>query len=412
LTREGWYFLFVLLFVIGGAVARQLNLLVLLAGMMIGPLVLHARWVSRMLRNLRVERRLPHRVHAGEPLYVRLGIHNERSRTAAWLLYLEDQIRQTAGPAISAATTSTATTLVPVGVPMVKPQCETWVTYRAHFPQRGQYQFGPVTVKSRFPLGLLEAARAFDVPGSLLVLPKLGRMTEAWRQLILGESMGVQASQNRQGLIEADYYGLREWRQGDSARWIHWRTSARLPTLAVRQFERQRNFCLLLLVDLHLPPHPTADQLRVLELAVSCAATALTDLVRCGSGWLAVAIAGKTASCHAGQATAAFVQEVIDRLATESGGEGHLERAAELLVKHRPAGATGVVISTRADQRHKLRSRVPLSHAQSAVVHSLAWLDVSSPMIERFFRWKDSTPGHSTSQPVTLERHPSGAVRT
>lgn len=385
LTREGWYFLFVLLFVIGGAVARQLNLLVLLAGMMIGPLVLHGRWVARTLRHLHVYRRMPRRAHAGEPFHVRLGVRNSSRHSGAWLLHLQEHITQVAGPP-----TDQPTTTVPVAVPSVQPQNETWVSYRAFVPQRGQYQFGPVTVMTRFPLGLLESARTYPVYDTLLVLPRLGRMTDAWRQLVLGNPLGVHATDNRHGLTEADYYGLREWRPGDSVRWIHWRTTARLATLAVRQFERQRNFSVALLVDLWLPERPTVEHQRRLELAVSCAATALMDLARCGGGWMAVAVAGRNVCCRVGQSTMYFLEEIVDRLALEPGGEGHLPDALLRLLQQRPRGAAGVVISTRPDVRNKLERYGQLTPEQLSALRSMAWLDVGSPQIHRYFQWHSS----------------------
>ena len=39
LRREGWYYLCVLAFIVGGAALRQVNLLVVLAGLMVGALI-------------------------------------------------------------------------------------------------------------------------------------------------------------------------------------------------------------------------------------------------------------------------------------------------------------------------------------------------------------------------------------
>ena len=59
LTREGWYYLAVLTFIIGGAVLRSVNLLVILAGAMIGPLLFNWRLVIASLTGLVVRRKLP-----------------------------------------------------------------------------------------------------------------------------------------------------------------------------------------------------------------------------------------------------------------------------------------------------------------------------------------------------------------
>src|SRR5690606_31625150 len=67
LTREGVYYVIVLAFIIGGAVLREVNLLVILAGLMIGPLLFSWRWAAVSLANLSVERRLPRSTAAGDP---------------------------------------------------------------------------------------------------------------------------------------------------------------------------------------------------------------------------------------------------------------------------------------------------------------------------------------------------------
>ena len=59
LTREGWYYLAVLAFIIGGAVLRSVNLLVILAGMMIAPLLFNWRLVMASLMGLSIRRKLP-----------------------------------------------------------------------------------------------------------------------------------------------------------------------------------------------------------------------------------------------------------------------------------------------------------------------------------------------------------------
>jgi hypothetical protein len=165
-----------------------------------------------------------------------------------------------------------------------------------------------------------------------------------------------------------------------------------LGTPAVRQFERQRNFSVALLLDLWLPPNPTGSDRQRLELAVSFAATALADLVRCGSGRLTVAVAGKKATCFAGQATAAFVQEVTDLLAVEPGGQDSLPEAIKQLCRQWPAGAAGVVVSTRNDQRPALAQRGACSELDFGRVEAMAWLNVASPHVHTFFRWQAGAP--------------------
>src|SRR3954451_16541607 len=93
LTREGWYYLAILTFIIGGAVLRSINLLVVLAGMMIGPLLFNWRLVMASLMGLVVSRRLPRQVVAGEPFTVEIAVENTRWWLSSWLVLVEDWIQ-------------------------------------------------------------------------------------------------------------------------------------------------------------------------------------------------------------------------------------------------------------------------------------------------------------------------------
>src|SRR4051812_1131753 len=92
LTRAGWYYLAVLLFILGGAVLRSVNLLVVLAGMMIAPLLFNWRLAMASLMGLVVRRPLPEQVVAGQPLTVEVHVQNTRWWMSSWLLIAEDWI--------------------------------------------------------------------------------------------------------------------------------------------------------------------------------------------------------------------------------------------------------------------------------------------------------------------------------
>src|SRR3954447_17835520 len=92
LTREGWYYLAVLIFIIGGAVLSSVNLLVILAGTMIAPLLFNWRLAMSSLTGLVVHRRLPTQILAGERRTVELRVENKRWWMSSWLLRIDDWI--------------------------------------------------------------------------------------------------------------------------------------------------------------------------------------------------------------------------------------------------------------------------------------------------------------------------------
>jgi uncharacterized protein (DUF58 family) len=382
LTREGWYYLIVLAFIVGGAVLREVNLLVILAGMMIGPLLFNWRWATASLASLSIERKLPKSIAVGDPLIVEFDLFNHRRRLTSYAVVVSDQLVRLEPPAVEPPTV--AQTIAPA----IRPEQGATADYRCLITRRGKYEFGPLSLSTRFPLGLVVSNEPVESHATLLVCPRVGRMTRKWEQWIDADRAGAQRTSSRRGLVEGDYYGMREWRAGDSQRWIHWRTSARLNELAVRQFEEQRNGDVAILLDLWLPPNPSDGQLGNAEVVVSLGATAVSDLSRRGTNVLSIAVHGSEIAHWSAPASTAFCQDVLERLAVVSAtSEDRLQLAVQQLIENAPPGTRLIVFSTRTiDLEQLLGELAPASapHSQIAVARSL-WVDVTREDLSSLF---------------------------
>ena len=93
LCREGWYYLFVLGFVLTGSLLREINLLIVVAGLLIGVLVYHWWHVVSSLRRLSVSRSLPVGVCAGDVFSVALTLTSGRQKREHRAIVVADQIR-------------------------------------------------------------------------------------------------------------------------------------------------------------------------------------------------------------------------------------------------------------------------------------------------------------------------------
>jgi uncharacterized protein (DUF58 family) len=214
-------------------------------------------------------------------------------------------------------------------------------------PRRGRYRFGPLRFSTRFPLGLARHSVVLEQTEMLLVHPKLGQLTHEGTKLIREDVAGSQ-SMRRRGLLEADFYGLRDWRAGDSRRWIHWRTSARRGTMVVRQFEQRRTQDLALLVDLWQPEEPGPSDLDAVEKAVSFVATVIAQTCRQGGHNLILALAAQEPLYHSGAASGVFFREQMDALAVAA---AHEESEFPLSLGHAlglvPPSMPVLLVSTR-----------------------------------------------------------------
>jgi uncharacterized protein (DUF58 family) len=268
ITPEGFYYFIVMSFVFTGAVLREINLMLLLAGMMLGPLLYNARTVLRMTRHLSVVRRLPQYATAGDRLTVELTLNSKWRFSGVRAI---DWIRRTSEP---------ASTPIQVMAPLAEAPARgsTTVRYRLLLGHRGEYRFGPVQLRTAFPFGLVRRTVEHELPASLVVFPREGTLMRRWTAL--SHQAHESVSERRPSRSSGDFYGLRDYRSGDGRRHIHWRTSARRGKLTVRQFERPVHHDTAIYLDLWQPDRATDDDRQAVETAVSFAATLIGELCR------------------------------------------------------------------------------------------------------------------------------------
>jgi uncharacterized protein (DUF58 family) len=340
ITLEGAYYLFVLAFVFAGAVMREINLMLVLAGMMLGPLIYNALMARRMTQRVTVRRRLPASATAGEPVGVELLAGSTSRRRG---IRLEDTIEPS--DEHGRRRRATATTLIPE----IPAGDEVVGRYRLLFHRRGEYRFGPLLVRSSYPFGLVRRTVEHQINSTLVVYPRLGTLTSRWSLVLARAALGAQR-QRRQSPIDGEFYGLRDWRSGDSRRNIHWRTSARRGNLMVRQFERTQNQDVVLIVDLWQPAEPTQEDADFVESAISLAATLAAHVCRRGGCQLHVWVLPGEEQTVRGSASASLERAVMACLARAEAAPGLLPvaRISEAL-DLAPQGATSIVVSSRSD---------------------------------------------------------------
>ncbi len=340
ICREGLYYIIVFLAVLIGAVSRQLNLLMLVGCVMAGPLLFSLFYGRLTLGRVRVERRLPSHLHAGEPLRIDVTVRNASRWLGLWGLKVEDSVQREGVSGESAR--------VGVFFPYVPASQSRQSFYEGKLARRGRYFFGPLRAATRFPLGLIRHSLIAAEHNELLVHPKLGQLNPGWEKMVHEHESGSQRI-TRRGMLEADFYGLREWRPGDSRRWIHWRTSARRGALIVRQFEQRRSQNLAILLDLWQPGEPNEQDLERVETAVSFVATLIAEVCRKPGAQLLIEVAARCPFSNAGSGSPVFLQEQMDALALVQAHEQpdfprELGHALALV----PSSTPTFIISTRS----------------------------------------------------------------
>jgi uncharacterized protein (DUF58 family) len=119
--------------------------------------------------------------------------------------------------------------------------------------KRGVYSLGPLQLVSGDALDCFEFTRQVDIPGRLVVLPRiieLDRFAHLPAYLSGGKELKVASAETTPFAA-----GVREYYPGDPLRRIHWPTTARKQKLMVKEFDRDPQMNTWLFLDCQTQAH-------------------------------------------------------------------------------------------------------------------------------------------------------------
>jgi uncharacterized protein (DUF58 family) len=137
-----------------------------------------------------------------------------------------------AGSARSAGTgIAVPVSAVPVALVRLRPGRTARVTYALPTLRRGLVEVGPLEISRQDPLALASAVRRFGEPTTVWVRPRIHPIAAV--PVGLSRSMDGRVDRVAHGSIT--FSALREYVIGDDLRHVHWRTSAKVNELMVRE---------------------------------------------------------------------------------------------------------------------------------------------------------------------------------
>jgi hypothetical protein len=344
LTPEGFAYLTVLIFITLGSIVRNVNLLILMAGIMFAPLILNWRMAVYRIRALRGKRQLPRRIHVNQIANVKWIAENSQRSMPAVNVIVRDQLRrapddrQTLDRINEAKPTSrrgllyrwfgelydriakrksTEDTAIARFPRLVAGQSEVQA-YQVFFAQRGKYWVGPAEIVCSYPFGLIVSRQRIGQENSFFVAPAVGVLVPTWEQRVNSMAKGAESVRRTRAIEEDEFFALRPWRSGDSRKNIHWRSSAKHGSPIVKQFVERNNRDFAIVLDLHqddLLPESRGD----CETVLSFAATALLNIGADVEGQVSVAVCGTQCETFSSRTVAGVIPEVMPSLSVASG---------------------------------------------------------------------------------------------
>ncbi|CAN5792672.1 DUF58 domain-containing protein [soil metagenome] len=344
-TREGFVYIIVWLSLLAVGLWQQVNMVLLIAGLAAGPII-GSIFVSKgMLRGLWISRRGPRYVFSGEPLALVYTLKNDRRWVEALALVAEDVLEP-----VEPSSPRTTALYPQVFFPKVSGRDQSRETWRGVAPARGRYRFGFTDLVTRAPFGLLERRATYDDPGELIVYPEVGTLSRRWRLMHREATETRRGRRHDRSIQQQEYHGLRDYRPGDSPRWIHWRTTARLGVPMVKEFEQQHDQDLAILIDPWLPrTKATSEGREAVEQAIRFAATLCLETCRNQTRRLLLGWTGPLPGVRHGPASVKLLHELLEALALlRPTPEGQISALIDAMPPAILREAMLVIVSTRA----------------------------------------------------------------
>jgi uncharacterized repeat protein (TIGR01451 family) len=224
---------------------------VLLSGGLVAPLVLLVAAMSSALiagaalglafrPRLTLTRLMPAPASAGDTLEYRVRVENTGRRAAYQVVLQERGLPAEVRPVSE-----------PEPIEVLRPGESRHVTLKLACQRRGAYTLDRLQAASAFPSALVKWGRRSGDVHRLLVFPRLRHL----------EAFEVPASRNHQpgGIAVAsqvgdstEFFGTRDYRDGDRLRDVHWASTARTGRLVVKEFQEEYFVRLALVLDVEV----------------------------------------------------------------------------------------------------------------------------------------------------------------
>ena len=248
-TKEGWFYIGGILLISLAALNTGNNLLFLILATLIAIIIMSGILSSISLSGVGMRLELPQHIFAGQTVRAIVQMENEKLTLPSFSLRVEGAKNERAGAAAAVLDT-------PVYFPYLPRKGRTQQSVPITFARRGAYRQDAFRIVTRFPFGFLQKARRVELRTEAIVYPSVDPTQELFE--VMGGLQGALESMSK-GRGQ-DLYALRDYLPTDSARHVHWKASARLGSLLVREFTRDDDCRVLLVLDPHMDPHDAGDR--------------------------------------------------------------------------------------------------------------------------------------------------------
>ena len=245
LTREGMVYLGVVGILILASVNTGNNLLFMILACSLAGIVISGVLSRAVLTGVGLKFDMPEHVFAEQPVVAEMELRNDKEFWPSFSL-------RVVGKAKKDATSEILTR--PVFFPYIPGLSSARQKVELIFPRRGSYRQDAFGIRTRFPFGFFEKTRTVTSQLEIIVYPRVEPTDQFYEVLPLlsGEMASIFRGRGH------ELHSLRDYLPTDSARFVDWKVTARAGHMVVREFAREDERRVMLVLDPFIGP-PRAD---------------------------------------------------------------------------------------------------------------------------------------------------------
>jgi len=255
LTREGIIYLAAVGILILAAVNTGNNLLFMVLACSLGAIVISGVLSRSVLTGVGLKFDLPEHIFAEQPVLAEMELRNEKQSWPSFSLRVVGDPKSTEGRQILTR---------PVFFPYIPHSSAARQKVELTFPRRGVYRQDAFGIRTRFPFGFFEKTRKVDSNVEIVAYPRIAPTEQFYEvlPLLTGEIASYFRGRGH------ELHTLRDYLSSDSARFVDWKVTAKTGRLMVREFAREDERRVMLVLDPFIgPPHPELGELAAQEHA-------------------------------------------------------------------------------------------------------------------------------------------------
>lgn len=257
-TNRGIFFIFLLLLISIATFNTGNNLLIIILSLQMGALLVSGTVSNLVLSGLKVRLQLPEAIHAGNESLLLATLKNQKKIFPSFGLELKN-LSGDMDKEVSIEFSEKG-----IHFPFIRRGEEKTVKFECVFNRRGVFSMQGFRVNTTFPFGLFSRGKELHAEGRVKVYPKLMELRAF--QYRFPFFFGQEAL-NKKGSGD-ELQNLRDYHHGDDTRFVHWKASAKLGRLIVKEFSQSRDLMFQVVFSTQLR-NPSESELKQFEKAVS-----------------------------------------------------------------------------------------------------------------------------------------------